>query len=481
MFRTVTETPVNKAIQEKIAELKPFLQDDDDILETDKITLDDSDETTIIEVAPNVKPKKGNVRKGKQTNATTNDIDLYKDLREKIKRYLNKETMSAKTRKRILKTVDALIAQILGNQCSWKSSDDFEKIAVKMRNHGFGPILKAHNLSKQEWEHFKTQYIELHQDKHIAETLSLFNKFQDLFSRIINDTTTLSKRYKIKCHLVDLNQSEIDTLRKGSNMFREDNHEDECRTFKICSEELKSFMIDFYKAINDTAVSTFRNYAAMYSNDVNSDTSREQNYFIALIYNTSNTVESKISKIFVKETAKIELDKGKDKRENINNLMQYVKNTVGHVKKRLMKNLEKYLKSFKARLLMTVKEDITVNLDVELGNLERDFITRICTAFLLCNARYWRRRENDVKSNPKLQIDGKKVYVKVQLSVNDKLKDDITRNRNLFFTNFDSYKKGIRRVHDRNSAISFSTKINTIQLTRTTRYANDSTSIPNIE
>lgn len=442
-FGTIKENVVDKAIKQKVAELKPFLQDDDVIDNLEEVdnekdlTLDGKDETTIIEFVPPKYKDRTAVRDGKskkKNNTLKANVEKYKRIREKIKLALINEKVSTKTFNFITKTLDDMIAKIIENRCTWKSTTH-NMDALQARNRVDRTISIA-NEWNERWASLKQDYIEYKRDKPTetfpgAKLFVFFEQFHDFLAHIVKDIEAMEGHYKVVCQFVERKkplqiQESKDNLRVKSVIVDktvEAKKKHKCKNFKICSKELSKFMTNFYNTLNETAVSTLRNYASMYVRDVNTDDSKEKESVVTVLNNISDLAEYKLSKIFRKETKHFQLDPNKDKDENFRLLREYLKKTILTTKNYIKESLDTGLQSLRIRLLVTVKQDISVNLDVDLNNMERDLKNGICSSFSLCNGKYANRR-ND--GGQYVNLEKNSIYVKVQLSMDEALKERLT-------------------------------------------------------
>ncbi|RVE49867.1 hypothetical protein evm_005460 [Chilo suppressalis] len=425
-FRTHKHSSIEKFINRKIEELKPYLQDyENDSIENvnnNNITLDGDDETTIIEFLPPANKKKTlkNYKLTRQ-DPLKSDIEKYKKMRQKIKTALLKESVSEKTRHMVTKTLDKMIAELIGNQCSWKSRSN-----GTMPRNGNG-IEKSAVIARrwnQQWSQLKKQYIRSAGSNKIdakfpgMKLYQFFEQFHDFLSHIVDDTEKISDRYKIVCQFIERNgDSAAGALRKGDPM------KGNCGNFKLCSGELKFFLLFFYNTLNNTAVSTLRNYASMYVRDVNTDTSNEKNAVVMTVNEIGDLVEQKVVEMFKKETSVLQLDKKNGKDDNLKALKHYVykvvDNTVTYIKSDLAQNL----RPLKSKLQLSISQDLNVNLDLDLGNLKKVVKGSICEKFTTCNGKYIERRS----SNNLMLGDYNKnsVYVKVQMNLDTEIKDKL--------------------------------------------------------
>uniref|UniRef100_A0A2A4IZP4 Uncharacterized protein n=1 Tax=Heliothis virescens TaxID=7102 RepID=A0A2A4IZP4_HELVI len=428
--RTKEETKVEKAIRLKIAALKPMLQDSEEIDKPkmdseNNLTLVGNDETTIIEFLPkkkskNKKGEKSVLREGKQEDPFQKNINKYKQLRQDIKVRLDKEETAPATKKLIIRTLDEMIAQMIERQCTWQAVD-----ATELKNRLFrGPknarrsMTQLKKLSNKEWMNLRKHYMDFLKFNHGKED-DFMKQFHDFFSNVMNDTFNLSTRYRVRCQLVKVGDNR-EVLRENKMVEK-----NQCDSFKVCSDELKDFLSNFYSYVNDTAVSIFRNYAAMYIRDVKSDTEVDKDIVVSVLENISNKAEKKVRKIFRKKVQNFTLDENKKMGANIQHINDFITATVEEVKVVLKKNLERQLSSMKTKLFTTVKDDLAVNLRVDMDNLGKLFIDRLCALFVICNGRYAaRRQENPWTFQPK---STENIYVKVQLTFDDELKDSLAR------------------------------------------------------
>ncbi|XP_046969617.1 uncharacterized protein LOC124536971 [Vanessa cardui] len=405
------ETEIDKVIRQKIAQLRYLLQDNDVKNLENKLFLEDQDETTIIEFLP----KTDNKNKDRD-DAFKTHLKKYKKIREKINRALIKESVSDKTQKLVVKTLDDLIRNLVGSQCKWKRNlraDGYEEPAMIADRWNQG----LHKLRKVLINLFKNDF------RRNDDVPVFLDNLQTLFNTVTKDVDTVSKRYKIQCEFVPKSRSS--PLKHGpnaSNSLRNswdktDDEENRCQSVVICSNELKEFMQKFYSALNDTSISVIRNYAEMYRRDVTGDDDNDKNTVIVKLNTLSGKTIDKIKNIFVKETKMFTLDKGKNREANIDALTNYVKNTVEHVKENIKINLNSDIFKLGEKIKTVISDDINVNLVVDLGNLEREFISKICSIFRFCNGKYSGRRflsQNDKNS----------LYVQVQLTMDDVMADN---------------------------------------------------------
>ncbi|XP_028164018.1 uncharacterized protein LOC114355394 [Ostrinia furnacalis] len=436
-FRALKESSVENVIQKKIAELKPLLQDYDVETKTkdeenDNLTLEGNDETTIVEFVPNNNKHK-HLRKKEEKripDPLRAKINNYKKIRREIKAALMKENVTKDTRNLVTNTLDGIMARLLSNKCLWKSTPDNE--LSKSQNRVHNTISIASKWNKQ-WDKLKKQYLiyAKHQPDSFQGTklFLFFEQFHEFLAHIVKDLEVMADKYKIICKVVSNNGQEIlfenDVgLRQGTPKDNNMKTKVKCEYFKICSQELSKFMTDFYIALNDTAVSTLRNYASMYVRDVNNEDSQEKDDVASVITNLSLVAEDKTIKIFKRTTGDFQLNHVKDEKANIKALKSYIKNTIRDTITLIKMDLDTGLESLRVRLQQNIKKDLIVNIDVDLGNLERDLKSRICSVFSVCNGKFAGRKfmESDEHSH---YTNRNNVYVKVQLSLDDELKDSL--------------------------------------------------------
>ncbi|XP_045500452.1 uncharacterized protein LOC123697923 [Colias croceus] len=411
------ESLVKIVINNKIEELKPFLQDNDVItMETENnLTLEGKDETTIIEFIPKKEHinKKGLREKSKPLK---DNVNKYKKVRDKIQRALDREAISDKTQLLVMKTLDQLIAKLIGSQCSWKSGYE---------NDTKSTILRTSHVINQmwfrQWKNLRENYVNKFKPttnpQQFEETISFLDKLQTFFSLITKDVDSLADQYNIKCVYVDK-----PTYRKHQNLVYDsetDLNRHNCQQFAICSNELKSFMFEFYNFLNETVVSVVRNYAEMYLRDTDNDLEKQS--IVNAINGSCGIVGKNIIDIFVKQTQSVQLDENKMKEANIKALSKYVKSTIAEVRNNVKTTINNELKTVSERKATPIEADINVNLKVDLDNLERDVLGRICLIFRFCNGKYRGRRSGYL-------IDINKendIYVKVQLKLDDEIKNSL--------------------------------------------------------
>lgn len=419
---------IEEVIKAKVEELKNYslLQDEEYGLEEsdDKLTLEGEDETTIMEIlpAPSRRLKESLRHITNASNSFKDDIQKYKKMRNRIKKALKREEISVKTRRLVTTTLDDMIAQIVSHQCTWK--DNATRTSMK-NDMNTDPNQLAKSWSTV-WKQLKTEYYKTANGESTND--AFFNKFQKLVTTMIKDMHLVSQYYKTVCSVVNVNSttdnktSRYTTVSRNEDKVPAENTEvilrnaDECVHFKICSKELKGLMLDFYNNLNDTAVSTLRNYAAMFLRDVTQESDKD--LVIAQINKTADAIEAKVNKTFQKQIHALTLDKNKNPKANENILKDFVNITIDHVNTAVRKIIKKNMKVLNAKLQDTVTDDIHVNLDMDLGNLKRELTGRICTIFEICNSNYMlaKRRSGTGGGNEK------KLFVKVQLTLDHGMK-----------------------------------------------------------
>ncbi|CAH4030205.1 unnamed protein product [Pieris brassicae] len=383
--KVAEETEVEKAINNKIEELKSYLQDEDIVNATNEFF---QDQTKIVEL---ISKDKHNLRDKKYQSKHN---AKYMRLRKKIDRALKKELISDKAHDLVIKTLDNLIGKLVGSQCNWKNKGT-QIHTPNMLN----------DLWNKEWKRLKNNYLQklkVNDEKQIGELTSFFDGLYTFFSFIIKDMGLLSNMYKIKCKYMDkpiyrkLEDFECDS--------DSDVHNNDCKRFVICSKELKNFMLDFYNFINDTTVSVIRNYAEMYVRDT--DNFSEKPTIVSSINTTSIKMEKAVVDIFIKNTKAFKLDSKQSKEGNIKYLSNYVRATISEIKTIATSYLRNELKDTKAKLSTGIKDDLNISLKVDLENLQREVLGRICFVFRFCNGKYTGRRNGDV-DNSNINIESK--------------------------------------------------------------------------
>ncbi|KAJ2945440.1 hypothetical protein O0L34_g252 [Tuta absoluta] len=435
-------------IVKKVEELKPLLQDDafgdrkqalvnekQDQEGSDKLALEGDDETTIIEFIPKLRTatKMDEYAKLIETKAKDfqDNLQKYKMLRSKIRNALKRENITKKTKNLITKTLDKMIAQMIAHKCTWQDGVRMRGL-MENENQNKENIVKSWN---EMWHKLKHQFKSTNLSKNIdAESQkSLFlRKFQDLVSVMTSELNTMVSKYKVVCHLKSLDSKSDTNTSYGSenrshnkNMYFRGNEDitskelyhlgkSSCRNFKICSEELTDFLLDFYINLNETTGSTFNNYAAMFLRDVSDDAYHEKERVVGLINATSEATRKKIVIVFKKQLRKIKLDPNKNQYVNIKAIRTFVTNATRRVKKSAHKQIELGLASVRGKLMINIQKDVDVNLEYDLSKLERDVIGKICDLFVTCNSQVYSRKTDYVRNNK-----NNNVYVKVQLNLRD--------------------------------------------------------------
>ncbi|CAH1639006.1 unnamed protein product [Spodoptera littoralis] len=442
--RTVEESKVDKAIRLKMSQLKPLLEDGqcncdasrqaDTKNETENnLTLNGNNETTIIEFVSDRRSKdRSSLRENKQElDPFQRNMKRYKALRYIIKQALDKENAANSTKTLITRTLDEMIAMLIERQCTWKSVDT-TGLNNRIFNHPKNirrSMKYLQKLSNKEWMSLRTQYLNFLRFTNDQKN-SFIKQFHEFFSSVINNTWDLTK-YRVRCQLIKLD----DKPQKGSLGIRNKNivkETTQCDTINVCvcEDELKYFLKNFHSHLNDTAVSVFKDYSAMYIRDFTGEIEIDKDIVGSTLDTLSKTAAKKVCKIYRKQLENFTLDEEKEKKANLDNINNFIKSTKGEVKTALLQIVDYELSAMKTKLFKTVKDDLVVNLKADLDNMQTQYTEKVCSLFASCNGKsiagapVAARRVDDShwKFKPK---DVDNVYVKVQLSLDDEFKDSL--------------------------------------------------------
>lgn len=412
------------------------------------------EETSILELLD--KPIQNKAVPRAYQDTLKDHIEKYKNLRQKITKALSKEPVSNKTKTLVTSTLDSMLAQLIGHQCKWTNGPQINRANP-------GDVMDSW---ARMWDTIKEQYNKLlTEQQQYDEKQHFLRNLHEFFTHLYDDVKYLSQNYKVVCQFVQPHQkSRIPFFGFGTNfdtsklLSRGDlrsvvekevqtNKMDDkvtCQNFRVCYAELKDFMVDLYTNLNETAFSTISNYAAMYQRDVNEDSYHEKEKVITKLSKVSKVVEHKINKSFRKQLTAFNLDSERNRYANMKLINVFVTKNIESAKGRGKKALEKHLKLLRPKLITNILKDIVVNMDVDLGNLERDLTEKICTIFVTCNGKYVATRRSGSSF-----INDKGVYVKVQLTLDDNETSKIARkilaaNSNKTITNIRRYNIATR-------------------------------------
>lgn len=394
--KSTYSSSIKSAIKDVVDDLQPYLQDD----EHDYHKYLENDETTIIEFLP----KSERHRSPSSLQENLPNIYRYEKMKSDIKQALEKENVSDKTKLMVTKTLDELIAQVLSNKCNSRSGND----SFVLRSSQPG-------ITSKEWDDMKTQYLKFlnRKQENSSRALHVFNDFHYFFSKVINETQSMSGRSRFKCQVIN----DGPTYEKRSI--------DACFDFKVCSTELKDFLQRIYDSFNETVVNVFTNYAAMYIKDVSAG--EHGDTVSDVLQKAAKVVEQRVAKVYTRELPKFQLDQNRTQIGNIRFLRSHVKYTMKHLLKYLNKNMHTDLAPIKTKLLEIIQKDIRKNLNVELGNQETELKQSICTVFMTCNGRVTGNRRSLSGNRGVRMINPKSIYVKLKISVDDKQSDDVSQ------------------------------------------------------
>lgn len=437
MFRSAAQELGGKSnmltfIDDKIKSLEPLLDGGMHVENPTGALRQDVGETPIVKFQDKLTQSKAVPRSSQ--DSFKDHIEKYKRLRHKISKALSKEPVSNKTKTLVTSTLDSMLAQLIGHQCKWTNQVN----RVHPANPGDVMDSWAHM-----WNTIKEQYNKLLTEQQYDEKQQFLKNLHEFFTHLYDDVKYLAQNYKVVCEFVQPNQrirvpffgfgtnvddsevqSRVDARTAVEKQLQNNKLDDKdtCHNFRVCYEEMKDFMIDIYKNLNETGVSTVSNYAAMYQQDVNEDSYHEKEKVIARLNKMSKIYEHKIDKSFRKQLTVFNLDSRKNRYANLKLINEFISKNIESTKASGKKMLEKHLKLLRPKLILNILKDVIVNMDVDLGNLERDLSEKVCTMFETCNGKYVAARKS---SNGNLNNKG--VYVKVQLTLNDDEKAQLSR------------------------------------------------------
>ncbi|XP_026321511.1 uncharacterized protein LOC113231416 [Hyposmocoma kahamanoa] len=413
-------------IDDKIKSLEPLL--DGGLPSEEPETELNGEETTIIEFADKPAQVNGMLR---SEDSFKDHIEKYKKLRFNISKALSKEPVSNKTKMLVTSTLDSMLTQMIEHQCKWTN----------------GPLVNranpAHIMDSwaRMWNNVQVQYKKLMpEEQQYDEKQQFLKNLHEFFTNLYDDVKYLSQNYKVVCEFVQPNQQSripffgfgthvenmlprVDAKTAIEKQLQSNKLDDKatCQNFRVCYDEIKVFMVDLYKNLNDTGVSTVSNYAAMYQRDVSEDSHNEKEKVIDGLNKMSKIYEHKIDKLFRKQLTKFNLDPQRSRYANIKFINKLISSSIDSAKTRGKQMLDKHLKFLRPKLVLNILKDLFVNIDMDLGNLERDLSEKLCTMFVTCNGKYVLSRKSGSMAN------NKGVYVKVQLTLNDDEKTQVAR------------------------------------------------------
>lgn len=391
-------TQIESAIRRKVIKLKSMLQDVEHkdqikIKPKNNVKLDENDKTTVIELLSG-NNRRANLRlssrnTGQEKDTLNSKIEKYKDLRRRIRSLLHEEKTSISTSKLIIRTLDEMLALLIE-----RKNVDSEDVVNYLLKNAPNSVKKLSHKRKVDGYYKLMCY--LRPDKS--------NIHNNIYT---NDPEYDSPRMKSS----DKNIAR-DSKIKATN---------QCDSFKVCSDELRDFLRITYHHLNETAVSTFTNYAAMYLRDVKEETKSVKDVVSSKLEHLGNSAENKVNEIFLKELEHFTLDENGDKTENIEHMNNFIKATTYHIKSSIQRLVNDKLSAMKRELFSTMKDDLTVNLRMDMDNLNRLFETsQICSFFVLCNGTPHGSKRFNIRGSLR-RIDDENIHVNVQRRLNDEL------------------------------------------------------------
>ncbi|KAJ8712122.1 hypothetical protein PYW07_004964 [Mythimna separata] len=450
-----TKTSVENAIKRNLIKLKPILQDDElnnnTKIDTDNsLKLEGNDETTIIELVPE-NNRKPNTRKTKElTDTFQRKIENYKQLRHNISKLLENVKTDSSTKMLITKTLDDMLTLLIERQCNLKHKDTNEVMNKLLTDARKSSIQKVGKKKEREtissqpqtvpegyWAPFRG--LEFHDETNGPRVVMA--DIKNFVYQILMNSWNVVDQYRVSCYLrykdkpSEPSEHNDNTCthsrckmtaqpRAFARSLNGDSKskDTQCDNWFVCTEELSAFLTKTYKSLNDTAVDTFRTYATMYMRDNKGENDIiNENVVTNELEGLRVSAEIKVHKIFMEEMDQFTQEALKTKKDvNIQLVKNFIAGMISQIKSSLYKLvLEKLTK--KAKLFSTVKDDLIVNLRMDLDNLNQEITDKICSSFELCNGKpngNGTRRFN--KRNPKDDV-----YVQLDISLDDQLKDSL--------------------------------------------------------
>ncbi|CAG4987430.1 unnamed protein product [Parnassius apollo] len=429
---------LEEIVRTKLIELRPYLQDDsfDESNQENNLTLKGNDETTIIEFVPD---DKDNFR----DKPFKKDIKNYNNLRKRIHKALLTESVSDETIDLVIQTLDDMIASMIENQCSWKYDSGKEKILRGSSNNimNFSEIPETWNI---EWKKIKEKYLDLFNnntsmppDSLSRGVRSLLEKIPSFFSKILKNGEMLTKQYNFKCQKGNRDSENVvnsllpgvkkDTRKllglhnKFSNIVTHRNSLVCRKDIQICTEELKRFLLYIYKYINSVTAKVLNDYIEMYKIEVNTEGKSYNKGTVLRLREVNHEIGNLVCNTFTEKIRRLKIDKGIISNPSTKSLKFFIKDIVDNVKLHTNKSLHKKFDSRNSKLKENIIRDIEVNMKIELERLVNELYKTICTTFKTCNSRYI------VKNSRRGHSDRNSVYVKVHLTSDDELKNDLNQ------------------------------------------------------
>lgn len=424
--KTINNSTIEREIEKKIDKLKLMLDENSDKEAVEHDSEDDIGDTKIIELFPFPDTNKKNLRnKGSDPDPVKEHIDKYKNLQQKVKDVLEKEEISDKAKSLVAKTLDGLINELMSSQCTWRNR------AEKLRSRNKGKLLNINKDKmivswKKKWEDLIDSYSEASRNNRTdgsdyKEVFLFLLRLREFFFEIHDELSNLNGQYKVKCQLVDKNNSQdmpkkFQVVSDGNSLRQSPNREELCEYIKICSGELKSFLAEYYINIMETVDTVFKNYGEMYIRDANTASSKDKRTFVNLMKQVNKEVGKKIRTMFNDEIDKLVLDVNNSTKARVSAIKKCVKSTAVQVQTLAAYVLNDDLKPLQAKMRLTVKKDLTTTLGIEIDNLESIFINKMCTTFQTCNGNISRRIFKQINTD---DVDKNSVFVNLKLNFNN--------------------------------------------------------------
>lgn len=419
---------IENAIKLKVNELKPMLQDQDHNAKT-KIATENNFKRksmekyhkTIIDFEPKTSNKDDTKSASKEIknmkDTLQETIEYHKQLQQIITTLQDIKTPSS-TKKMITRTLDQVLDTLIERHCRWQSVDTVMQQVIENQK-AWEPLIGLEVLLRTR-DSKSPEYV---------------TNLQGFYKNLLVSAWEILDKHKSRCYLsgkqdpggeaghtnVTPVYARTDILSSDKTFDKDEQDNNQCNTFIICSNELRDFLKITHSHLNDTVVSTFTDYADTYNN-----TESVKDIVNSVIENLRKSAETKVNEVFLNELGHFYLDKNKNKAANIKHIKNFITATTGQIKGNLSQFVDDKLTSPQIELFTKIKDDLVLNLRIDNDNLSQQITHKICDFFVLCNGvnPYGRRPFNIPEA---MSADGIGDHVKLRVSLDDSMKNYVLR------------------------------------------------------
>ncbi|KPJ12880.1 hypothetical protein RR48_10510 [Papilio machaon] len=397
----------------KVKELMPFLQDDE--YAEAEVEAEAEGDTDILQPPPELVA----LRQRPPPPPPGEGVRRYRRLRRRIHRALLRETVSNDTLHLIIQTIDEMIANMVAGRCAVRGG-------ARGEARGEGPPPpepRAEDAASRpaawrlEWQKIREKYSDLFRGNDSAPRQrlneivgSLMDKLPTFFADVLRDGETLAERYGVRCERTRPAGAGGEGGAAPERSRALAGNATCVAATRICSGELRRFLVRLFKAVNESSSRVLRDYLEMYKIDVNIDPAAGPRGILSTLREINREAEVEVCKIFAKKIRSLVAEEGKKRGLDEADLKDLIRHITENVKMHTNEIVRVEMAPIDTELKERILKDLEDDMRVELDRLAREAELTICSAFATCNGRYSVRRAGPARRG---------VFVRVQLQLEE--------------------------------------------------------------